>query len=81
MDKISAYWMVHPGAIYLHEGQTYLVDDLDLDENSATMHPVTEDYFTEPQETLDIQITTNQKELDKFELLLWVMEICVLPAR
>lgn len=62
VDKISAYWMVHPGAIYLHEGQTYLVDDLNLDENAAHMHSVAEDYFTEPQETLEIQITTNQFE-------------------
>lgn len=66
VDRISAYWMVHPGALYLHEGQTYLVDDLDLNENSATMHSVTEDYSTEPQETLDIQITSNQHE-DEFQ--------------
>ncbi len=62
VDRISAFWMVHPGAIYLHEGQTYLVDNLNLDENSSILHPVTEDYFTEPQETLDIQVTSNQHE-------------------
>jgi DEAD/DEAH box helicase domain-containing protein len=65
VDKISSYWMVHPGAIYLHEGQTYLVDDLNLDENSSTMHPVAEDYSTEPQETMDILITSKKKELDR----------------
>jgi DEAD/DEAH box helicase domain-containing protein len=62
VDRTSAFWMVHPGAIYLHEGQTYLVDDLNLDDNSAIMHPVTEDYFTEPQEALDIKITSKNQE-------------------
>ncbi len=59
VDKISSYWMVHPGAIYLHEGQTYLVDDLNLDDNFAMMHPAIEDYFTEPQETLELQIISH----------------------
>jgi DEAD/DEAH box helicase domain-containing protein len=33
VDLASAYWMVHPGAVYLHEGQVYLVEDLDLDQH------------------------------------------------
>ena len=57
VDRVSAYWMVHPGAIYLHEGRTYLVDRLDLNSNRAELRQVSEDYYTEPQETLDIQIT------------------------
>ncbi|RPI83735.1 MAG: DEAD/DEAH box helicase, partial [Chloroflexi bacterium] len=30
VDGPSAAWMVHPGAIYLHEAQIYIVDQLDL---------------------------------------------------
>ena len=34
VDSASADWFVHPEAIYMHEGQTYLVDELDLDRNN-----------------------------------------------
>lgn len=47
VDKISAAWMVHPGAIYLHEAQTYLVEDLDLENNVARMQTIDSDYYTE----------------------------------
>ena len=36
VDLASAPWMVHPQAIYLHEGQTYLVEELDLEQRSPT---------------------------------------------
>lgn len=48
VDRNSAPWMVHPGAIYMHEAHTYRVDDLDLENNSAQLTPVQVDYFTEP---------------------------------
>jgi len=28
VDKESAHWMVHPGSIYLHEGESFHVDNL-----------------------------------------------------
>lgn len=47
VDLYSAYWMVHPEAIYLHEGQSYYVDELNLDTGTAKLHPVLADYYTE----------------------------------
>ena len=49
VDKISAYWMVHQGAVYLHEGETFLVNDLDLVNNQATLAPISNDYYTEAE--------------------------------
>ncbi len=49
IDRDSSYWMVHPGAIYLHEGETYLVKDLDFTDNCATLAPASRDYYTEPE--------------------------------
>jgi len=48
VDEASSLWMVHQDAIYLHEGETYLVDALDLEKHEALMHAVSVDYFTEP---------------------------------
>jgi len=47
IDLESAAWMVHPHAIYLHEGQQYFVQDLDYETHAATLIPVALDYFTE----------------------------------
>lgn len=47
VDKASALWMVHPKAIYIHEGQSYIVENLDLENNTANIHKVSHDYFTE----------------------------------
>ncbi len=55
VDYLSAYWMVHPKAIYLHQGQTYFVDALDLENHLARLHPVQSDYFTEAMQETQIQ--------------------------
>jgi DEAD/DEAH box helicase domain-containing protein len=47
VDLNSAFWMVHPEAIYLHEGTTYQVDELDLEAGVAYLHPAVVDYYTQ----------------------------------
>ncbi|MCC6148473.1 MAG: DEAD/DEAH box helicase [Anaerolineaceae bacterium] len=49
VDATSAHWMVHPGAVYLHEWDTYLVKTLDLETNTATLKASNLDYYTEPR--------------------------------
>ncbi len=49
VDFESALWMVHPGAVYLHESQTYLIETLDLDNGRAHLLPFDGDYYTEPK--------------------------------
>jgi DEAD/DEAH box helicase domain-containing protein len=56
VDLASAVWMVHPRAVYLHEGQQYFVQELDLKKNIATIIPVELDYYTEPLRETTIQI-------------------------
>lgn len=55
VDLQSAYWMVHPRAVYLHSGQQYFVQSLDLEGGKATLVPVALDYFTEPTTEDDIE--------------------------
>jgi DEAD/DEAH box helicase domain-containing protein len=59
VDSPSATWMVHPGAIYLHEAVMYLVEELDLEKKIAHLKATSVDYYTEPQsETSVLQIET-----------------------
>lgn len=47
VDEISSYWMVHPGAVYMHDGEMYYVEDYDLEKKIVTMSRFKGDYFTE----------------------------------
>jgi DEAD/DEAH box helicase domain-containing protein len=47
VDLESAAWMVHPHAVYLHEGQQYFIQELNYETHAATLIPVALDYFTE----------------------------------
>ncbi len=48
VDGESAVWMTHPGAIYLHEAQSYFVEELNLEEHTVRLKPFLSDYYTEP---------------------------------
>ena len=37
LDEYSSYWMTHPDAVYLHNGDAYCVEELDLENNHAIM--------------------------------------------
>jgi DEAD/DEAH box helicase domain-containing protein len=47
VDFSSALTIVHPKAIYLHQGQQYHVDRLDFEERKAYVKRVDVDYFTD----------------------------------
>jgi len=56
VDLASATWMVHPRALYLHEGQQYFVQSLDLEQNVAALIPVALDYFTQPLRQTEVTL-------------------------
>ena len=56
VDLASAPWLVHPQAIYLHEGQAYLVEELDLVQHLARLRPASTDYYTEPKTDTTVQL-------------------------
>ncbi len=56
MDEAAAYSRVHPGAIYMHQGESYLVTKLDLQQRQAVLAPAQVDYYTRPRENNDITI-------------------------
>ncbi len=63
VDGESANWMVHPGAIYMHEAQQYFVQELDLENRIAHLVPVGLDYYTEAQQQSEIQIISLNEQI------------------
>lgn len=47
MERWRAMTSAHTGAIYLHRGLTYVVQQLDLDTNTAWLEPLEAEYFTQ----------------------------------
>ncbi len=50
VDRSSALWLTHPQAVYLHESQIYLVEDLDLELGTAHLTAAEVDYYTLPSQ-------------------------------
>ncbi|GAT13164.1 DEAD/DEAH box helicase [Mycolicibacterium thermoresistibile] len=48
---------VHPGAVYLHQGESYLVDSLNFEEGVAFVHAEDPGYTTSAREITDISVT------------------------
>ena len=48
LSKYDAQPIIHPEAIYMHQGDTYFVLDLDMDRNQAFVKKVETDYYTQP---------------------------------
>ncbi|WP_184608906.1 DEAD/DEAH box helicase [Sphaerisporangium krabiense] len=56
VDEPSAHTAVHTGAVYLHQGGTYVVEQLDLDASVALVSPASPDYSTFARDVTDISV-------------------------
>ena len=56
VDPGAAHTTVHTGAVYVHQGATYLVDRLDLEDSVALAHREDVDWTTSARDTTDIRI-------------------------
>jgi DEAD/DEAH box helicase domain-containing protein len=56
IEGTSALYRVHPGAIYLHQGESFRVRELDLAAGHAIVEPVQVHYYTQPREINDVCI-------------------------
>ncbi|MFL6135610.1 MAG: Zn-binding domain-containing protein, partial [Nocardioidaceae bacterium] len=63
VDAGSAHGTVHEGAVYLHQGETYLVLTLDLEENIAVVQRAEPDYSTSAREVTDIAVLSEREHV------------------
>jgi DEAD/DEAH box helicase domain-containing protein len=62
VDAISAPELVYPQAVYLHNGETYFVRELDLDGRVAYVQRKEMDYYTQAILESNVLITQQQRE-------------------
>jgi len=65
-EAARAYSTVHDGAVYLHQGRSYEVRELDLAHRRALVTPFDGDWYTQPKRETE---TTIERLLDRREAL------------
>jgi DEAD/DEAH box helicase domain-containing protein len=60
VDAARAHSTAHPGAVYLHRGETWLVQDLDLEGQVATMDQEQPNFSTHAREVTQISISAER---------------------
>ncbi|MGW3965709.1 DEAD/DEAH box helicase [Amycolatopsis sp. NPDC005003] len=77
VDPGSACFAVHPGAVYLHQGSSYVVDELDLETGLALVHAENPDWTTTPREVVDISVLSTQEKQDHGGVSVCLGEVAV----
>jgi len=62
VDESRAYYHVHPGAVYLHQGEQFEVSELDLVTRVALVTRADPDYYTQSRDTTDIEVVGASEE-------------------
>jgi DEAD/DEAH box helicase domain-containing protein len=62
VDSGSACRSVHDGAVHLHQGESYVVDELNLDSGIALVHQENPDWTTSPRSVVDIAVVRPLEE-------------------
>lgn len=61
LSASTAPFRVHPGAIYLHQGESYLVTEYSHDLRHAIVRPVAADHYTQPRELNDVRVVRSSR--------------------
>jgi len=62
LERESAPILLYEGAVYLHEGQTYLVDQMDWEGGIARVRPTEVDFYTRPISSEKIEVLATKDE-------------------
>lgn len=77
VEATLAFSQIHPGAIYLHQGESYLVAELDLANHVALVVPVSAPYYTRAKEIQELRIirTVEEKRAGATRVFLGEVEV------
>ncbi|MDQ1009307.1 DEAD/DEAH box helicase domain-containing protein [Streptomyces sp. V4I23] len=63
VDEAAAHTAVHNGAVHLHQGRTYLVEQLDLEDSVALVEEANPPYSTTARDTTSISVLDTDIEV------------------
>jgi DEAD/DEAH box helicase domain-containing protein len=68
---------VHPGAVYLHQGESYVVDSLDFEDGIAFVRAEDPGYTTSAREVTDIEVTGPGERETHGSVTIGLVPVCV----
>lgn len=77
IDFFSAPLFIHPQAIYLHQTETYFVEELLWDDRIAKVRQIDTDYYTEAEEKIQIKPLYNEKIFETSSIEIYKGEISI----
>ncbi len=79
VEDSIAFLVVYPGAIYLHQGETYLVVELDIEKRTAYVKPVAVNYYTQARDMTELNIKSikKRKKVGRVNVYLGEVEVVV----
>ena len=67
MDSPQTHYQAHPGAVYVHQDRTYLVEELDEDAHAVVVTRAWPDFTTQARDVTEIEIVAVHRRLDARE--------------
>jgi DEAD/DEAH box helicase domain-containing protein len=77
VDAAVAFFQIHPGAIYLHQGTPYFINELDLSGHTAYATATDAVYYTQTKEIEDLRIKKTLKSRDAGKSTVYLGEVQV----
>jgi DEAD/DEAH box helicase domain-containing protein len=64
MDSPQTHYQAHEGAIYVHQGASYLVEELNEAEHCVVVRRVNPDYYTTARDVTQIEVLSEHRQED-----------------
>ena len=61
MDSPQTHYQAHTGAIYVHQGESYVVEDLNEDDHCVVVRRANPDYYTTARDVTQIEVLETQR--------------------
>ncbi len=75
IDSVRARSQVHPGALYLHQGESFVVDELSLEDGLALCRPEVPEWTTSAREQVSIDLVESLETVDAGPVTLSLAEV------
>ncbi|MGP9725668.1 helicase [Arthrobacter sp. MYb229] len=77
MDSPQTHYQAHPGAIYVHQGASYHVEELDEQNHVVVVSRVNPDYYTNARDLTTVEVHSQERSSKHQELGIFFGEVTV----
>lgn len=77
MDSPQTHYQAHPGAIYVHQGSSYFVEELDEQNHTVIVTRVNPDYYTTARDITTVHIESTERHSEHQNLSIYFGDVVV----